>query len=201
LKNLNKTIGKKKKIISNYNKTASFYDNRYRKIQEQKYKSILKNYHSKSKLILDAGCGTGLFIEFIITLTKQKEFIPFIYVGTDISLKMLEIFRIKLQRLKMKYEFNLILSDIENLPFRENVFQSIFSLTSFQNLPNIDEGVRNLYRVGRNKADLNLSILKKKHNLIELIELLRPLVKNLKTTNKENLEDIIIQGKILKRKY
>jgi len=88
LKNLNKTIGKKKKIISNYNKTASFYDNRYRKIQEQKYKIILKNYHSKSKLILDAGCGTGLFIEFIMALTKQKEIVPFIYVGTDISLKM-----------------------------------------------------------------------------------------------------------------
>ena len=199
MKNLNKTIGKKKKIISNYNKTASFYDNRYRKLQEQKYKIILKNYRSKSKLILDAGCGTGLFIEFIIALTKQKEFIPFIYVGTDISLKMLEIFRTKLQRLKMKYEFNLILSDIENLPFRENIFQSIFSLTSFQNLPNIDEGVRNLYRVGRNKADLNLTILKKKNNLKELITFLRSLVRNLEITNKENLEDIIIQGKILKR--
>jgi len=196
---LNKTIGKKKKIISNYNKTASFYDNRYRKIQEQKYKIILKNYQFKSKLILDAGCGTGLFIEFIIALTNQKDFIPFIYVGTDISLNMLDRFRIKLQRLKLKYEFNLILSDIENLPFRENVFQCIFSLTSFQNLPNIDEGVRNLYRVGKNNADLNLSILKKNCNLIELMKSLKPLVKNLKTNNKENLEDIIIHGKILKR--
>jgi len=199
LKNLNKTIGKKKKIISNYNKTASFYDNRYREIQEQKYKIILKNYQFKSKLILDAGCGTGLFIEFIIALTNQKDFIPFIYVGTDISLNMLDRFRIKLQRLKLKYEFNLILSDIENLPFRENVFQCIFSLTSFQNLPNIDEGVRNLYRVGKNNADLNLSILKKNCNLIELMKSLKPLVKNLKTNNKENLEDIIIHGKILKR--
>ena len=199
MKNLNKTIGKKKKIISNYNKTASFYDNRYREIQEQKYKIILKNYQFKSKLILDAGCGTGLFIEFIIALTNQKDFIPFIYVGTDISLNMLDRFRIKLQRLKLKYEFNLILSDIENLPFRENVFQCIFSLTSFQNLPNIDEGVRNLYRVGKNNADLNLSILKKNCNLIELMKSLKPLVKNLKTNNKENLEDIIIHGKILKR--
>ena len=196
---MNKTIGKKKKIISNYNKTASFYDNRYREIQEQKYKIILKNYQFKSKLILDAGCGTGLFIEFIIALTNQKDFIPFIYVGTDISLNMLDRFRIKLQRLKLKYEFNLILSDIENLPFRENVFQCIFSLTSFQNLPNIDEGVRNLYRVGKNNADLNLSILKKNCNLIELMKSLKPLVKNLKTNNKENLEDIIIHGKILKR--
>ncbi|MFX1320716.1 MAG: class I SAM-dependent methyltransferase [Promethearchaeota archaeon] len=199
MKNLNKTIGKKKKIISNYNKTASFYDNRYREIQEQKYKIILKNYQFKSKLILDAGCGTGLFIEFIIALTNQKDFIPFIYVGTDISLNMLDKFRFKLQKLKLKYEFNLILSDIENLPFRENVFQCIFSLTSFQNLPNIDEGVRNLYRVGRDKADLNLSILKKNCNLIELMKSLKPLVKNLKTNNKENLEDIIIHGKILKR--
>jgi ubiquinone/menaquinone biosynthesis C-methylase UbiE len=199
LKNLNKTIGKKRKIINNYNKTASFYDKRYRKIQEQKYEIILNNYHSNTKLILDAGCGTGLFTEFIIALqTKRRGFTPFIYVGTDISLGMLEIFRIKLQRLKRKKVFNLILSDIENLPFRENIFQSIFSLTSFQNLPNIDEGVRNLYRVGRNKADLNLSILKKKHNLNELLELLRPISKNLKTTNKENLEDIIIQAKISK---
>ncbi len=199
MKNLNKTTNKKKKIISNYNKTASFYDNRYRKIQEQKYKIILKNYQLNSKLILDVGCGTGLFMEFIIALTDQKDFNPNNYVGTDISLNMLNIFRIKLQRLKLKYEVALILSDIENLPFRENVFQCIFSLTSFQNLPNIDKGVRNLYIVGRDKADLNFSILKKNLNLKELITFLRPLVKNLKITDKKNLEDVIIQGKILKR--
>ncbi|MFX0041795.1 MAG: class I SAM-dependent methyltransferase [Candidatus Hodarchaeota archaeon] len=199
MKNLNKAIGKKRKIINNYNKTASFYDNRYRKIQEQKYETILNNYHSNAKLILDAGCGTGLFTDFIITLIKRKGFTPFIYVGTDISLGMLDMFKMRLQGLKMKKVFNLILSDLENLPFRENIFQSIFSLTSFQNLPNIDKGVRNLYRVGKNNADLNISILKKKNNLIELIELLRPLVKNLKTTNKENLEDIIIQCMLFKR--
>lgn len=198
MRKLNKTIAKKKKIISDYNKTATFYDNRYRKIQEQKYNIILNKYRSKHALILDAGCGTGLFIEFIISQTKQKPFIPFNYIGTDISLNMLKIFRNKLQRLKLKYEFNLILSDIENLPFRENIFQTIFSLTAFQNLPNIDEGTKNLYRVSKNKADLYISILRKKNNLKDVIGLLRPIVINLKTTNEENLEDIIIQGTIIK---
>ncbi|MFX1315577.1 MAG: class I SAM-dependent methyltransferase [Promethearchaeota archaeon] len=200
MKILNKTTDKKKKIISNYNKTAHFYDNRYRKIQEQKYKVILnKNCRLKRKVILDVGCGTGLFIEFIIELKEQRNYFPFIYVGTDISWKMLKIFRIKLQKLKLKSEFNLILADIENLPFRDDIFHSIFSLTSFQNLPNIDIGIKNLYRVGQNEGEITISILKKKSNLTELKNLLNPIIESLTSINKEDLEDFIIQGKILKK--
>ncbi|MFX1409209.1 MAG: class I SAM-dependent methyltransferase [Promethearchaeota archaeon] len=200
MKILNKTTDKKKKIISNYNKTAYFYDNRYREIQEQKYKVILnKNYRLKSKVILDVGCGTGLFLEFIIELKGQSNYIPFIYVGTDISWKMLKIFRIKFQKLKLKSEFNLVLADVENIPFRDDIFHSIFSLTSFQNLPNIDKAVKNLYRVGQNEADITISILKKKSNLTELKNLLNPILESLTSINKEDLEDFIIQGKLLKK--
>jgi len=189
---------KKKEIIKKYNSSSSFYDSRYRQIQETKYHIILKNFDLTRKIILDLGCGTGLFIEYVSRRKlEQKKKLDY-YVGLDISWNMLLEFRSKFEKLKGK-NISLLLSDIENLPFRDNQFFSVLSLTSFQNLPDVKKGIKELLRVSRNRADFKFSILKKKINLKILVDSLKSFVLIDQVLNKENLEDVIIQGKVFKR--
>lgn len=196
-----KNHDKKKRIIDKYNSSSFFYDKRYRAIQEEKYEIVLNNYIGNEKLILDMGCGTGLLFEHIIKLILEREVIRINYVALDISWNMLLEFKSKIFNLKKRrFSPNLILADIECLPFRENIFFSIFSLTSFQNLPHIHKGLHELFRVSKNKAEFKFSILKKNLELELLLEILRPIIKDLKVIKEENLEDIIVQGRLLKNR-
>lgn len=198
LKNDLRISNKKTRIIGDYNSSAPFYDKRYRAIQEGKYAEALDKHFIKGKRILDAGCGTGLLFEFIIKSGVLKRSITCHYVAVDISKKMLTKFQSKLVKLRYNANISLILSDMENLPFRENSFNVIFSFTSFQNLPSYREGFQEIFRVALKDSDLKLSILKKKLELSTLINLLKPCLKDIEITNEELLEDIIIQGKISK---
>jgi len=194
-----KNHDKKKRIIDKYNSTSYFYDKRYRALQSEKYEIVFNNYSVNCKIILDMGCGTGLLFEYILKLILDKEGIRCNYVALDISWNMLLEFKAKVINLeKRKNSLNLILSDIECLPFRENTFYSIFSLTSFQNLPNIKNGIEELYRVCKHDADFKFSILKKNLEIEKLLEILKPKIEDLNLTKKENLEDIVIQGKVSK---
>jgi len=194
-----KNSNKKKRIINKYNSSAHFYDRRYEQIQSEKYKLVLNNQYLNGKMILDVGCGTGLLFEYISNLKKDENRVKYKYVAIDISWNMLLEFKSKIINYKPKNNLELILGDIENLPFRENVFHTIFSLTSFQNLPNINRGIEESYRVCINYGDFNFSILSKKLNLDALLNLLKPLSKEIKTINKDELEDVIIQGNFMKK--
>ncbi len=194
-----KNQNKKKKIIEKYNSSSYFYDKRYKAIQEEKYEIVLKNKPENGKRILDLGCGTGLFFEYLKKSIKRQGELSFNYIALDISWNMLLSFKSKLiNNNHNNKDLNLILSDIEYLPFRDSVFFSIFSLTSFQNLPHIQNGIIESVRVSKNNADYRFSILKKNLELEWLIKILEPGIKEIKVIEKENLEDIIIQGKVSK---
>ncbi|MFX0057529.1 MAG: class I SAM-dependent methyltransferase [Candidatus Hodarchaeota archaeon] len=187
---------KKKKIIRDYNSTSLFYDKRYEEIQKEKYDLILKDFKLKDKILIDAGCGTGLLFEFLDLIKVQNECS---YIGTDISWKMLKVFHVKLKRLTTKININLILSDIEYLPLRSNIFDSIFSITTFQNLKNVNLGLKELIRSAKNGAEFKLSILKKNLNLKKLLKVIKSFIQDLEIKSFEKLEDVIIQGFVLKK--
>jgi len=189
-----KLLNKKKEIINNYNSSAEFYDKRYRAIQEEKYHIILENYDLIEKRILDIGCGTGLLFEYLLNSKENHHIQKSKYIAVDISWNMLLEFKKKLLKLKNKPNVLCVLSDIENLPFRNNSFSLIFSLTSFQNLPSILDGIRESLRVSTNESIFKFSILRKKLDLDQVKTLLEPFVRDLKVINIDYIEDIIIQG-------
>ncbi len=199
LNNIGEDFNHKKEIISKYNSTSSFYDRRYKEIQESKYQVILYNNDLSGGVIIDLGCGTGLLIEYLTKVKKINNTSVVFYIGLDFSLKMLLEFKSKLNELNFQNNVSLVLSDIENLPFRENKFNNIFSITSFQNLVNTNKAILESYRVSRKNSDFNFSILKKKLNLETLLEFLSPFSDIMQVTSANELEDVIIQGKFLKK--
>lgn len=126
-------MNKKHRIKRDYNRTAEFYNSRYRAIQFDKYKTILSSPYisiDPRYKILDLGCGTGLLFEF---LNRKINLI-----GIDISREML----------KLSKEPERILGDLENLPFKDNSFDLVFSFTVIQNLPGLKvfEEVKNILK-------------------------------------------------------
>ncbi|MFW9937638.1 MAG: class I SAM-dependent methyltransferase [Candidatus Thorarchaeota archaeon] len=193
---IKKGSAKKKKIIEDYNSTSSFYDKRYEKIQMQKFDLILKDFKYEYKTMIDAGCGTGLLFEYILFEKEQNKTLS--YIGTDISWMMLKEFQKKLEKLQINVNLNLILSDLEYMPLRSNVFNSIVSFTSLQNLGNLKVGVNELMRIARNGAQFKISILKKNLNPKKFIKIVKSYIKDLEVKSIENMEDYLIQGTILK---
>jgi len=199
LKPPNKDSEKKKNIIAKYNSTSTFYDDRYRNIQNSKFKLLLKNFKFDNKIILDAGCGTGLLFEFLIRSDQQIYKRKLRYIGLDISWKMLKQFLYKINKVTSIKQVNLILGDIENLPFREEKIYRIFAVTSLQNLHDIENGLRELIRVGQQGTPLNLSILRKNLNLDNIYSCLKSEIADLNLIRLEKVEDVIIQGNLLKK--
>ena len=195
----NKDSEKKKNIIAKYNSTSTFYDDRYRNIQNSKFKLLLKNFKFDNKILLDAGCGTGLLFEYFLRYNQRIFNRRLRYIGLDISWKMLKQFLYKINKRTSIKRVNLILGDIENLPFREEKIHQIFAVTSFQNLYDIEKGLRELIRVGQQGTSLNLSILRKNLNLDNIYSYLKSETEDLNLIRLEKVEDVIIQGNLLKQ--
>ena len=149
---------------------------------------------------MDAGCGTGLLFEFFLNSNQSLSKGKLRYIGLDISWKMLNQFSYKVKKVTSIKHTNLILGDMENLPFREEKIQHIFAVTSLQNLYDIKRGLRELVRIGQQGASFNLSILRKNLDLDQICSYLKSEIEGLNFMTLEKVEDVIIQGNLVKKK-
>jgi len=190
-------LNKKKKIKGKYNSTSYFYDKRYKDIQFEKYQRIIKRKDLKNRTILDAGCGTGLISEFFQEEYDVIDQSDFKYVGVDLSIEMINIFKERLGKVYRRASgfFGLILADLENLPFRVDSFNLLISITSYQNLPDVKRGIKESLRTLREKSFIIISILKKKLDKEILISLLEDEIEIIKFIDDNNLEDFLISGR------
>ncbi|MFX1365861.1 MAG: class I SAM-dependent methyltransferase [Promethearchaeota archaeon] len=92
-----------------------------KKLEDDKKTGIIKR---ESPLILDLGCGTGFSSEILI----QN---GFRVIGIDISEDMILKARQKKKILKIYNDLELILADINHLPFRRNKIDHIISISSY----------------------------------------------------------------------
>lgn len=127
------------------------YDSRYCDEQEAKYKEALKTVIFESNsLVLDVGCGTGMFFNFVSEKIQSA-------VGIDVSRQLLLLAK---KRVKNLRNVSLVLADADHLPFRKAVFNYIFVFTVLQNMPNPTNTLRQLQLSSKPDANFVVTALK-----------------------------------------
>jgi ubiquinone/menaquinone biosynthesis C-methylase UbiE len=158
-----------------YNTIAESYDELHGKEQLEKIKiihNLLNNDQilqlNINSIIFDLGCGTGL------SLTG----FPNIVFGLDPAMELLEIANSKRSNNKLiKKDSNnqpfqdhlgYILGIAEHLPIKNKSVDISISVTSIHNFNNIQQGLKELSRITKDRAVI--SILKKAKNFEVIIE-------------------------------
>ena len=149
-----------------YDEIAQGYEELHKEEQENKI-NLIKQYLKlqKDEKLLDVGCGTGL-------TTRTWDCKRF---GIDPSKKLLE--KAKQKDPKGEYE----LAPSENIPFKDNEFDIVISITAIQNFNNIEKGLNEIKRVGNDKfvltflkksskADKIASLIQQTFNISKILE-------------------------------
>ena len=119
------------------------------------------------KNILDIATGTA---DIALELSKIKNSK---IIGLDISKKMLEVGRKKIEHKKLKDRITLISGDAENLKFNDNSFDLVTIGFGVRNFQNLEKGLKESYRVLN--SDGSLIVLETsvpKNKLIKLFYLM-----------------------------
>jgi demethylmenaquinone methyltransferase/2-methoxy-6-polyprenyl-1,4-benzoquinol methylase len=102
---------------------------------------IISRSFKKSPLILDVATGTG---DLAIAAMKLN---PSAISGIDISQKMLEIGRLKIEKLGLNGKIELINADSENIPFGDKVFDVAMVAFGVRNFSDPSKGLSEMRRV------------------------------------------------------
>ncbi len=94
------------------------------------------------KTVLDVATGTG---DFAILSAKKLQ--PEKIVGIDISEKMLEVGKEKIQKLNLQQLVDLHLGDSESMPFADNSFDAITVGFGVRNFEDLQNGLQEICRV------------------------------------------------------
>ena len=119
-----KSWNRKRESTCFYDETATSYRELYTEEQMRKYDAALKVLRDPFLgIVLDVGCGQGLFLQRIFANSTLR-------VGIDFSLGMLAG-----AKKVTGFVADFLCADADHLPFREQVFDSVFSFTLLQNMP------------------------------------------------------------------
>lgn len=134
-----------------YDDISEGYEELHKEEQLKKIEIIKK--HLKIKPIdrlLDVGCGTGL----------TTEPWPCKRYGIDPSKKLLE-------KANKKDEIEYKLAPAENIPYKDHFFDIVISVTAIQNFDDIEKGLKEIKRVGKNSFILTFLKRSDKRSFIE----------------------------------
>jgi ubiquinone/menaquinone biosynthesis C-methylase UbiE len=105
----------------------------------------------KAQLLLDAGCGSGMFSSLAIKAGAQV-------IGVDAAPGLLEVAR------QRNPQNNFLEEDLESLPFADESFHVVTGFNSFQYAANFEAALCEAYRVLRPGGKLVLGIWDKPEN-------------------------------------
>lgn len=141
-----------KKTLNYYDGIAKGYKELYHNEQKQKISQIIK-YLPKTGVILDLGCADGVFNKYV---SKSNNLISF-----DLSFELL-----RLNSNDKKFNGSIL-----NLPFKSNYFDFVVSFSVFQDLPLIEKGVDEVYRILKKDGVLIVSFIHMSSKSEQLLEL------------------------------
>ncbi|HLC46127.1 MAG TPA: class I SAM-dependent methyltransferase [Candidatus Nanoarchaeia archaeon] len=128
-----------KNSMEYYNSISQGYEELHGEEQRRKLTIVRQHLRVKgSELLLDVGCGTGITTQFSSRT-----------VGIDPAIRLLKKARIRSR----------VNGVAEHLPFKDSAFDIIVSITAIQNFQDIEEGLKEILRVGKDR--FALSFLKK----------------------------------------
>ena len=130
-----------------YDKISPSYEELYKKEQIKKIKFIKK--YCKGK-ILDIGCGPFYASKYFKSI-----------IGIDSSKGLLKLSNSK----------KVICAKAEALPFKNNSFDTIISITAIQNFSNIKKAIQEMKRVSKRK--IIITTIKKSKKIPNLKRLLK----------------------------
>ncbi len=116
-----------------YDDISEGYDELHREEQERKLKLIKENIKlEKDDRLLDVGCGSGISSDWDCDVT-----------GIDPSEKLLELAQQRVPHGQFIKGF------AEDMPFDDDEFDLVISLTALQNFEDAEKGLSEIKRVGR----------------------------------------------------
>ncbi|MFH1839695.1 MAG: class I SAM-dependent methyltransferase [Nanoarchaeota archaeon] len=127
-----------------YDEISSGYNELHKEEQLKKIKIIIKELNITNEMVLDVGCGTAFYSD----LFKD-------YTGIDNSEGMLE-----------KANSNVILGNAEELPFEDDSFDIVISVTALHNVKGFKKAIKEMERVSKGK--IAISVLKKSKHFDEI---------------------------------
>jgi len=129
----------KKELMEVFDTIASSYAYS----RKRPWSFILNELNSVSGKVADVGCGPGQYSVALLGKLRIEAFC------IDFSFEMLKIARKRFIRNNVYGRAHLIQADIENLPFRNDVFNSAVYVATIHHLPTYDSRLRSLKEVFR----------------------------------------------------
>lgn len=133
--------------IANYDKIAKDFSNTRTMFWEEL--NFIKGLIKENDKILDLGCGNGRFFEQLADKNIH-------YIGSDTSLELLKVAR---ERYGTKAAF--IKTEGINLPFNDNLFDTIFSFAVLHHIPSLklrEQFIKEAHRVLKDDGVLVVSV-------------------------------------------
>ena len=110
-------------------------------------KIINQNKNCVGNYLLDIGCGGGAFINKLVKYEKVKK-----AYGIDHSEKMIELSNKKNKQFIKYGMIKIERSSVDNLPFNEDMFDTVTALETIQFWPTMDKSIKEVRRVLKEKG-------------------------------------------------
>ena len=128
-----------------YDEISEGYNELHSDEQLKKLKLIFDKFDIRKDKVLDVGCGTAFYFGMFEN-----------YTGVDNSLGMIE-----------KSDANVIFAEAEKLPFEDESFDTVISLSAIHNFNDPEKSVSEMKRVSKNKIIVTVFKRSKNYNEIE----------------------------------
>lgn len=120
-----------------YDGIAPGYNNLYGEEQQIKLQAISRLLHDtdiNGLSLLDVGCGTGISSDYFVDKFNCK------VIGIDPSSELI--------KQNQSNKSTLVVGSAEELPFSENQFEVVVSVSAIQNFTDVQKGLDEIKRVG-----------------------------------------------------